>query len=217
MSPRIVSVPKYRRHKGTGQAIVQVNGRRHYLGKWDSPKSKEAYARFVAELAVSPAATKALPLATPSSEFTVVELVAAYVEYAQGYYRHNGKPTRSLDNIKLCSGWSCPDPTLPGPQEAERSAAPAAEALGGTLAATPRGLPRNGLRPGPEGSEDDGPLAGATEPGCRGQPAGRDGGNAHGGSSGRARAASPHLGHDQSDRVGLQRGGERDSPGEALA
>ena len=32
---------------------------------------------------------------------TVVELVAAYLEYAEGYYRKNGKPTRSLDNVKL--------------------------------------------------------------------------------------------------------------------
>ena len=41
MSTKIVSVPKYRRHKGAGQAFVQVNGRRHYLGKWDSPRSKD--------------------------------------------------------------------------------------------------------------------------------------------------------------------------------
>ena len=74
MSSTTVSVPKYRHHKGSGQAFVQVNGRRHYLGKWDSPKSKEAYARFVAELAVSPGATTAVPLTTPASQFTVVEL-----------------------------------------------------------------------------------------------------------------------------------------------
>jgi hypothetical protein len=52
MSSTTVSVPKYRHHKGGGQAFVQVNGRRHYLGKWDSPKSKERYAPFVAELAL---------------------------------------------------------------------------------------------------------------------------------------------------------------------
>jgi len=87
MSATTVSVPKYRRHKGSGQAFVQVNGRRHYLGKWDSPKSKEAYARFVAELAVSPAATTAVPLTIPTSQFTVVELVAAYLDYATGRRR----------------------------------------------------------------------------------------------------------------------------------
>ena len=54
--------------------------------------------------------------------------------------------------------------------------------------------------------EDDGPLAGAAEPRRRGEPAGRDGGNADGDSSGRSRVASPDVGDDQSDRVGLQRG-----------
>jgi hypothetical protein len=32
MASTLVSVPKYRRHKGTGQAFVQVRGKRHYLG-----------------------------------------------------------------------------------------------------------------------------------------------------------------------------------------
>jgi hypothetical protein len=57
MSATTVStLPKYRHHKGTGQAIVQVNGRRHYLGKWNTQASKERYAAFIAELAVRPAA-----------------------------------------------------------------------------------------------------------------------------------------------------------------
>jgi hypothetical protein len=94
-------VPKYRHHKGTNQAFVQIKGHRHYLGKWNTQASKERYARFVAELAVSSAASNALPSATPVSQFTVVELVADYLDYAQGYYQKNGQPTRSLDNIKL--------------------------------------------------------------------------------------------------------------------
>ena len=32
MPSKTVSVPKYRHHKGSGQAFVQVNGRRHYVG-----------------------------------------------------------------------------------------------------------------------------------------------------------------------------------------
>ena len=47
--------PKYRLHKGSGQAFVQIKGHRHYLGRWDSRQSKERYAAFVAELAVRPA------------------------------------------------------------------------------------------------------------------------------------------------------------------
>ena len=98
-SMTVSALPKYRHHKGTGQAFVQIKGHRYYLGKWNTQASKERYAAFVAELAVSPAPTMVLPLATPA-QFTVVELVDAYLDFAQGYYQKNGQPTRSLDNIK---------------------------------------------------------------------------------------------------------------------
>jgi integrase len=101
MSATTVSVPKYRHHKGSGQAFVQVNGHRHYLGKWDSPKSKERYAAFVAELAVRPGIPMPLPLTTPASAITVVELCAAYLDFAKGYYVKNGKPTGHLYQVKV--------------------------------------------------------------------------------------------------------------------
>jgi hypothetical protein len=41
--------PKYRLHKGSGQALVQINGERIYLGKYGSQESKEKYRRRVAE------------------------------------------------------------------------------------------------------------------------------------------------------------------------
>jgi hypothetical protein len=58
------SVPTYRIHKPTGQAVVTVrtaDGARRdvYLGKSDSPESRTEYARVVAELAASPSATAA--------------------------------------------------------------------------------------------------------------------------------------------------------------
>jgi hypothetical protein len=49
MASNKVSIPKYRLHRGSGQAFVQIKGKRHYLGVYDSPKSKEAYFRFIAE------------------------------------------------------------------------------------------------------------------------------------------------------------------------
>ena len=98
MSTTVVSIPKYRHHKGSGQAFVQVNGRRHYLGKWDSPKSKEVYARFVAELAVSPVVPRPN---SPASQLTMLELMDAYWQFAVGYYQKDGRPTRYIDDIKL--------------------------------------------------------------------------------------------------------------------
>ena len=93
-----VSVPKYRRHKGSGQAFVQIHGRRHYLGRWDSPQSKERYAAFVAELAVRP--TIPTP-PTPNAQITVTEVCAAYWDFAQRYYCKNGVPSGWLAHIRL--------------------------------------------------------------------------------------------------------------------
>ena len=39
-SPR---VPKYRHHKGSGQAFVQLNGRRQYLGKYGTEGNARTY------------------------------------------------------------------------------------------------------------------------------------------------------------------------------
>ena len=92
------SVPKYRHHKGSGQAFVQVKGKRHYLGSYGSPKSKEAYSRFIAELAVNPVAAPSLT-AQPV-DITVVELAAAYQDFAEEYYRKNGVTTPTAANVK---------------------------------------------------------------------------------------------------------------------
>jgi len=93
-----ISVPKYRHHKGTGQAFVQVKGRRHYLGKWSTPQSKERYAAFVVELAASP--SKSLPAPTIPLSLTVVELCAACLDFADCYYRKDGQPTRSIEEAR---------------------------------------------------------------------------------------------------------------------
>ena len=48
-------IPKYCRHKGSGQAYVNLDGTRHYLGAHGSEESIERYNRIVAELVASPA------------------------------------------------------------------------------------------------------------------------------------------------------------------
>lgn len=44
-----VRVPKYRLHKATGQALVEIRGHRTYLGKYDSPSSHECSRQLIAE------------------------------------------------------------------------------------------------------------------------------------------------------------------------
>ena len=62
MPKKTVKLPAYRHHKGSGQAIVQIGGIRHYLGKFGSEKSQERYRRLVAELMVQPIAAGGVQL-----------------------------------------------------------------------------------------------------------------------------------------------------------
>ncbi|MBI1371828.1 MAG: hypothetical protein GC159_03585 [Phycisphaera sp.] len=48
-SSRPPRVPKYRLHKASGQAYVQFNNRRIYLGDYDAPQTREQYHRIIAE------------------------------------------------------------------------------------------------------------------------------------------------------------------------
>ena len=41
--------PSYTLHKASGQAVVKIDGRSRYLGKYGSPESHAAYRRLVAE------------------------------------------------------------------------------------------------------------------------------------------------------------------------
>ena len=48
--PRLAQkVPKYRRHKASGQAFVELNRRRHYLGPRGSRTSRDSYDRLIGE------------------------------------------------------------------------------------------------------------------------------------------------------------------------
>lgn len=47
-----LKIPKYRLHKGSGQALVQIHQKRFYLGKYNSEESKEQYRRYIAEFLV---------------------------------------------------------------------------------------------------------------------------------------------------------------------
>jgi integrase len=81
------SPPKYCLHKASGQAIVYVNGRAIYLGKYKSAASRENYNRLIAEWST----TGVLPEAKEA--LTVNELMLAYIKHSKKYYRKNGEPT----------------------------------------------------------------------------------------------------------------------------
>jgi hypothetical protein len=96
-------IPAYRLRKPTGQAVVRLDGRDHYLGKHDTPASREKYRRTIAEWLSSGShpEPRHVPQATASRP-TVNELLLAFWRHAETYYRKpDGTPTAEPDKIKL--------------------------------------------------------------------------------------------------------------------
>ena len=94
--------PKYRLHKASGQALVQINRERTYLGKYGTEKSKEKYRRIVAEW-LAAGAKRSANSAGPFDNvdvITVNELLLAFIQHAKQRYVKNGKPTSEIRSYR---------------------------------------------------------------------------------------------------------------------
>jgi hypothetical protein len=80
-------VPGYRRHRPSGQAVLTLSGQDHYLGPHGTKVSKAEYDRVVAEWLARGRRPLVDQEDAGAGEITIIELVAAYVRYAKGYYR----------------------------------------------------------------------------------------------------------------------------------
>ena len=87
-------LPKYRKHKASGQAIVTLNGRDHYLGPHGTQASKREYDRLTTEWLAN---GRQRPAA--GSDLTIVELLARFRRWAVRHYQKDGKPTREVGNL----------------------------------------------------------------------------------------------------------------------
>jgi integrase len=98
--PTPTRLPKYRHYKPKDLAVVRIDGRDHYLGRFGSEESQEKYRRLVAGwLAGTPTA---VPEADNDAEgISVAELMLAFMKWADGYYRKDGRPTTEPVNIRL--------------------------------------------------------------------------------------------------------------------
>jgi integrase len=86
------SLPSYRLYKRTGQAVVTLDGRDHYLGQHGSLESQRKYRRLIdawlARQEQAQAAPAPLPSPPPLSDTpTVNEVILAYVRHAADYYK----------------------------------------------------------------------------------------------------------------------------------
>jgi integrase len=90
--------PSYCLHKGSGQAVVRIDGKDHYLGKYGTAESQQEYDRLIAEWL---AAGRRLPAASPGDGLTINELIVSYWTWAEKtYIDADGTPTRELENLK---------------------------------------------------------------------------------------------------------------------
>jgi integrase len=97
--PRI-AVPTYRHHKASGKAVSDYHDpmtgtkRSVTLGPWNSAESRREHARLCAEVAAGRTTT------TTTASLTVNEILLAYLRFAKGYYRKDGRDTGEIPAIK---------------------------------------------------------------------------------------------------------------------
>jgi integrase len=103
MTGRPPKIPSYCYHKASGQAVVRISGRDHYLGVYGTSESHEKYRRTIAEHCGNAQKTNISELVAGSrrDDLTVVELIAAYWEFTKTYYVKNGKATSEQKSIRL--------------------------------------------------------------------------------------------------------------------
>ncbi len=96
--PRLSSaLPKYRLHKASGQAVVNLGGRDQYLGPYQSPESRQKYDRLIAQfLSIGrQSAVERGPTAT------VAEILLVWWQHAQTWYVKDGQPTNEVEAYRL--------------------------------------------------------------------------------------------------------------------
>jgi hypothetical protein len=93
-------IPKYRLHRPSGQAVARFNGIDYYLGKHGSQESRDEYDRLLGEWMIKGRQPPRKSARSFVGQMTVNELILAYLQFADGYYRKNGQPTGEYDSIR---------------------------------------------------------------------------------------------------------------------
>lgn len=84
--------PGYRLHKPSGLAFIEIRGKRHYLGPHGTADSRRKYTKLLTEyLSVGDAIEPIV-----KSQFTVNQLVAAFLDFADKRYQKNDEPTTEV-------------------------------------------------------------------------------------------------------------------------
>jgi integrase len=95
--------PAYRHYKPKDLAVVRLNGKDIYLGKFDSPESWRRYYRELAAYLGSSDSETQPPRAMVSAAnetYTIKKLAIAYVEFAETDYLRDGRLSAEVDRIR---------------------------------------------------------------------------------------------------------------------
>ena len=96
--PRLTkSLPKYRKHKASCQAVVTIAGRDIYLGPHGTKTSKVEYDRVIAEWLAAGRPSYSVVLL---GEITIAEVMAAYMRHVKKRYVKNGESTSEQHGIR---------------------------------------------------------------------------------------------------------------------
>lgn len=92
-----VSTPTLRRHKRAGNAYAYFNGRQVSFGRYDDPRSHQAFAEFFERWL----ANGRQPFEESRSQATTIaDLIARYLDHAAVFYRRaDGEPTKTIEAI----------------------------------------------------------------------------------------------------------------------
>ena len=91
------NIPNYRLHKASGQAFVELGGRRFYLGKHGSKASREEYARRIGDYLAN--GRQIAPTRTKTG-ISCQELAVHFLEWAEEYYVKNGRQTETFGHYQ---------------------------------------------------------------------------------------------------------------------
>jgi integrase len=93
-------VPGLCKHRATGQAVVRLNGKDFYLGRYGSAAAKAEYDRLINEWL-----GHGRQFARDDDGLSVAELIVAYVRFADTYYVKDGVPTSETEVIRQAMKW----------------------------------------------------------------------------------------------------------------
>jgi len=93
MSKPTQRTPSYCLHRASGQAVVRIDGKDHYLGKYDTPESRAEFDRLIAGWLGN---GRCLPIASSAAGLTVNEVIAQELELDY---------TASIEGITIPAAW----------------------------------------------------------------------------------------------------------------